>query len=315
MSDSSIELTQNEVTADAAGSSVGIATIGDYFSLLKPRVMSLVIFTGLVGLILAPGSVHPITAFTAILCIALGAGASGALNMWYEADIDAGMERTKSRPIPMGRITLEQALTFGSILSFFSVYTMAILVNYLAAGLLAFTILFYAVVYTMWLKRSTPQNIVIGGASGALPPVIGWAAVTGNVTIEPLILFAIIFTWTPPHFWALALFRAGEYEKVGVPMMPVVAGKPSTRRQILGYSVLMAGVAMLPAVLGFAGMVYGIAAAVMSSVFVALAARLWWLGDQPASTKAAARLFGFSIVYLFGLFLVLGLEALFREFM
>ncbi|PWR19851.1 heme o synthase [Zavarzinia compransoris] len=278
----------------------------DFFALLKPRVMSLVVFTGLVGIVLAPGGIHPFIGFTALLCIAVGAGASGALNMWYDADIDARMSRTLSRPIPSGRLTPDDALAFGLILSAASVLTMGLLVNLLAAALLAFTIFFYAVVYTMVLKRRTPQNIVIGGLSGALPPVIGWAAVTNAVSIESLSLCALIFFWTPPHFWALSLVKAADYGAVGVPMMPNVAGPESTRRQIVAYAVLLAPLGLAPVLLGFAGMVYGVAAAVLGLVFLGLAVRLYVKRDN----RAAMQLFAFSILYLFLLFALLLVERL-----
>ncbi len=307
MSDTAYETKANASPLDDAAMS-GVATIGDYLALLKPRVMSLVVFTAFVGLLIAPGSIHPVVAFTAILCIAVGAGASGALNMWYDADIDAQMTRTKERPIPAGKISPQEALTFGMVLSIFSVYAMAIMVNYIAAALLAFTIFFYVVVYTMWLKRSTPQNIVIGGASGAFPPVIAWAVVTGNVTIEPLVLFAIIFLWTPPHFWSLALYKTGEYQKVGVPMLPVVAGKKSTRTQILLYSLLLVPFTLAPTYLGFAGWLYGATAIVLGLVFLVLAARIVVVGDDKGDAKAAASLFAYSIFYLFALFLSLALD-------
>lgn len=278
----------------------------DFFALLKPRVMSLVVFTGLVGLVLAPGEIHPFIAFTALLCIAVGAGGSGALNMWYDADIDARMSRTLSRPIPSGRLTPDDALAFGMILSAASVLTMGLLVNVLAAALLAFTIFFYAVVYTMLLKRRTPQNIVIGGLSGALPPVIGWAAVTQTVSIESLTLCALIFFWTPPHFWALSLVKAADYGAVGVPMMPNVVGPERTRRQIVAYSVLLAPLGVAPALLGFAGLIYGVASAVLGVLFLALAVRLYVKRDN----RSAMQLFGFSILYLFLLFALLLVERL-----
>ena len=285
-----------------------IASAGDYFELLKPRVMSLVIFTGLVGLLIAPGQLHPVIAVTALLCIAVGAGASGALNMWYDADIDALMTRTAGRPVPSGRVGAQEALTFGIVLSAFSVGVMGVLVNWIAAGLLAFTILYYAVFYTMWLKRSTPQNIVIGGAAGALPPVIGWAAVTGTVTVEPLVLFLIIFMWTPPHFWALSLLSSEDYARVGVPMLPVVAGERSTRRHILGYTLLLAPIGVLPTLLGFAGIAYFAVAAAAGAAFLWLAADLARTEPGEAQRLKARRLFLFSLVYLFGLFLALLVE-------
>ncbi|MFC7048987.1 heme o synthase [Emcibacter nanhaiensis] len=280
----------------------------DFFDLLKPRVMSLVIFTGLVGLLLAPGHIHPVEAFTAILCIAVAAGASGCLNMWYDADIDAVMDRTRNRPIPAGRVAPETALQFGVWLSVASVLLMGLAVNVAAAVLLAITIGFYIFVYTMWLKRRTPQNIVIGGAAGAFPPMIGWVAVTGNVSIESLVLFGIIFMWTPPHFWALSLFACKDYEKVGVPMLPVVSGEAETRKQILIYSLLMVPVTIAPWVMGFAGMIYGVTAVALGGIFLALAARLFRAGD----IRTAKQLFFYSILYLFVLFAVLGIEALLR---
>src|SRR5688572_23632703 len=244
------------------------ASAGDYLTLLKPRVMSLVVFTGLVGLYLAPGALHPFLAFVAVLCIAVGAGASGAINMWYDRDIDAVMARTKDRPIPAGRVAPENALTFGVVLAVGSVTLMGVAVNWIASALLALTIGFYVFVYTAWLKRRTPQNIVIGGASGAFPPMIGWAAVTGDVTLAPLVLFALIFMWTPPHFWALALYRCGDYAKAGVPMLPVVAGDRETRRQILIYTILLVPVALAPCFIGLSGPIYGAAAAALSATFL-----------------------------------------------
>lgn len=281
----------------------------DYFDLLKPRVMSLVVFTALVGMIIAPVSIGPALGAIAILCIAVGAGASGALNMWYDADIDAVMTRTASRPIPGNRISRSEALTFGLVLAAFSVVTLGLLTNWVAAGLLAFTIFFYAVIYTAWLKRSTPQNIVIGGAAGAFPPVIGWAAMTGSVSIEPLVLFMIIFLWTPPHFWALALFRAQDYAKAGIPMMPNVAGDKSTRRQILFYSVLLAISGITPWYFEMAGIGYTALATILGLNFVRLAWHVVKDGDD-TSNKAAKKLFGFSILYLFALFAALLIENL-----
>jgi heme o synthase len=284
------------------------AGVEDYWALLKPRVMSLVIFTAVVGLILAPGELHWIKSAVAILCIAIGAGASGALNQWYDADIDAIMARTAGRPVPSGRISPQAALEFGMVLSFFSVAAMAVLVSYLAAGLLAFTIFFYAVVYTMWLKRWTVQNIVIGGAAGALPPVIAWSAVTGSVDVYPMILFAIIFLWTPAHFWALALVKNDDYARARVPMLPVVAGPKATKRQIVLYAVLTAGVVALPAVLSFAGPAYAVISTVLSAGFVALSLSLWTAAGD--SRREALRLFAFSIAYLFLIFLTLAAERL-----
>ncbi len=277
----------------------------DYIALTKPRVMSLVLFTALVGLVLAPGDFHPVLAITALLCIAAGAGAAGALNMWYEADLDGKMTRTAGRPIPRGRITRPEALTFGMTLALFSVITLGILVNWIAAGLLAFTIFFYVVIYTIWLKRRTAQNIVIGGTAGALPPVVAWSAVTGSLSIEPLIMFAIIFFWTPPHFWALALFRRGDYASAGVPMLPVVAGPDAARLQILLYSIVLVAVAVAPWPLGYFGAAYGAAALVLGAVMLALAAQVYRQRTGAAALRAARRLFRFSIVYLFALFAAL----------
>ena len=278
----------------------------DFFALLKPRVMSLVVFTALVGMLVAPGHINPAIGFIAILCIAIGGGASGALNMWYDADIDAVMGRTANRPIPAGRIEGSTALGFGLTLAAFSVVTLGLAANWLAAGLLAFTIFFYAVVYTIWLKRSTPQNIVIGGAAGALPPVIGWAAVTGNVTVESVVLFMIIFLWTPAHFWALALFKSGDYGKAGIPMMPVVRGERATRHQILGYSLLMVPLAAAPWYLGTAGVFYGITALVLTGLFAALAVPVGLrTSAQGDPMKPEKRLFAYSILYLFVLFAAL----------
>src|SRR5947209_4238120 len=234
-----------------------LAGVEDYVALLKPRVMSLVVFTALVGLLVAPGHVHPVIGFTALLCIAIGAGASGALNMWYDADIDAVMTRTARRPIPAGRVQPGEALAFGATLAVFSVAVLGVLVSWFAAGLLAFTIFFYVFIYTMWLKRSTPQNIVIGGAAGAFPPVVGWAAVTGDISLAPVLLFLIIFLWTPPHFWALSLLKSDDYARAGVPMLPVVAGHDATRKQILIYTLILAPVGLAPWAAGFAGALYG----------------------------------------------------------
>ncbi|MEP2989934.1 MAG: heme o synthase [Parasphingorhabdus sp.] len=281
----------------------GLASAKDLFALTKPRVMSLVIFTALCGLLAAPGTIHPILGFTAILAISLGAGASAALNQWYESDIDAVMKRTSQRPLPAGRMDRETALHFGIGLSVFSVVLMGVAVNWFSAAFLAFSIFFYAVVYTIWLKRSTPQNIVIGGAAGAFPPAIGWAAVTGDVTLMPVLLFAIIFFWTPPHFWALALFVNSDYSKAGVPMMPVVAGRQSTRKQIFAYSLVLAVVAIAPFALGFTGLVYGISAIVLSVVFSGLSLKVALSETfEPEDMDAEKRLFKFSILYLFALF-------------
>ncbi|MEY9338814.1 protoheme IX farnesyltransferase [Bradyrhizobium elkanii] len=276
------------------------ANIGDYVALTKPRVMSLVVFTALVGLMVAPGGIDPFIGFAALVCIAAGAGAAGALNMWYDADIDAMMARTAIRPIPSGRVSRPEALVFGLMLGTCAVLALGTLLNMAAAALLAFTIFFYVVVYTMWLKRRTPQNIVIGGAAGALPPVIGWVAVTGHIGLEPLILFLIIFLWTPPHFWALSLNLAGEYARAGVPMLPVVAGKAETKRQILLYSALLVSTSLLPCALGFAGAVYGAAAVTLGAIMIFLAWQVRRSHDK--ERRPARRLFVFSMLYLVLLF-------------
>lgn len=275
----------------------------DFIALTKPRVMTLVVFTGLAGMIAAPGGIDPVLGFTAILCIALGAGAAGALNQWYEADLDAKMKRTRARPLPAGRMTREAALQFGVGLSAFSVLLMGIALNWLAAAILAGSILFYVGVYTMWLKRRTPQNIVIGGAAGAFPPLIGWAAATGSLAPLPLLLFALIFLWTPPHFWALALFVETDYAAAGVPMLPVVAGERETRRQIGLYTLPMAASAVLPWALGLTGMIYGAVAIIGTGWFGYLAARVATRRRGDGDTmRPEKRLFAFSIVYLFVLF-------------
>jgi protoheme IX farnesyltransferase len=281
------------------------ATAGDFLELLKPGVMSLVVFTAFVGLVVAPGTPNPFLAIVAILAIAAGAGASGALNMWYDADIDAIMSRTAKRPIPSGRVSRGEALSFGIVLSVLSVMTLGVLANWFAASLLAFTIFFYAVVYTMWLKRSTPQNIVIGGAAGAFPPMIGWAAVTGQVSLESIVLFLIIFLWTPPHFWALALFKKGDYDHAGIPMMPNVAGEASTKRQIFAYSVLIAPVGVLPWVFGYAGAFYGIVSTVLGAGFLWYAWKVLVMPSADTGMKPAKALFGYSLLYLFGIFAAL----------
>jgi len=283
-----------------------LASAGDYFRLLKPRVMSLVVLTAFTGLAVAPGGIHPVMAFTALLCIAVGAGAAGALNMWYDADIDAQMTRTRTRPVPAGRVQPGEALAFGLTLAGFSVVTLGLMVNLLSAGLLAFTIFFYAVIYTAWLKRSTPQNIVIGGAAGAFPPMIGWAAVTGSLALEPLILFLIIFFWTPPHFWALAICKKDDYARAGVPMLPVVAGDAATRLQILIYTIVLVPFGVAPWALGFAGVVYGATAVVTGAVMLALAIQVY--REPPQQQRACRNLFAFSILYLFLLFAVLLVE-------
>jgi len=278
----------------------------DLFALTKPRVMSLVVFTGLCGLLAAPVQVHPVLGFAAVLCIALGAGAAGALNMWYEADLDAKMKRTASRPLPAGRMDRQTALHFGVGLAIFSVILMDLATNHLAAAILAVSILFYVLVYTVWLKRRTAQNIVIGGAAGAFPPLIGWAAATGDVSTLPVLLFAIIFLWTPPHFWALSLFVRSDYANAGVPMMPVVSGLQSTRRQIFLYSLPMAAAAIAPWPLGLAGWIYGLFAVTLNMSFIVLALRV--AGNRASDTKEMGpekKLFGFSVLYLFGIFAAL----------
>ena len=292
----------------AADPEPSIATVGDYLALMKPRVMSLVVFTALVGLVIAPGNLHPVIGFTALLCIAVGAGAAGALNMWYDADLDAIMRRTATRPIPLGRIMPGEALAFGSVLAAFSVVTMGLLVNWLAAALLALAIIFYIGVYTMWLKRLTPQNIVIGGAAGALPPMIGWAAATGDISFPSILLFLIIFFWTPPHFWALALLRVDDYARASVPMLPVVAGGQKTRRQILVYCVILLPIAVAPYLFGYASLAYGLTATASGALMLALALRLRAVGDGPSGEQAAKHLFAFSILYLFLVFAALLVE-------
>ena len=278
----------------------------DFFALTKPRVMSLVIFTGLCGLLAAPGSIHPVLGFTAILCIALGAGGAAALNQWWESDLDAGMKRTARRPIPAGRMARTDARDFGIALSVASVGIMGVAIHWLAAIILAISIVYYAVVYTIWLKPRTPQNIVIGGGAGAFPPLIGWVAVTGDITLMPVLLFAIIFFWTPPHFWALALFVQSDYAKVGIPMMPVVRGEKSTRRQIIVYAALLLPLAAAPWFIGGAGAIYGITALVLSSAFLVLSVPVAFRTSTPDDTmKPEKRLFAFSIIYLFALFGVL----------
>ncbi|HXI88129.1 MAG TPA: heme o synthase [Parvularculaceae bacterium] len=295
----------------AAPAFFSAASPRDYFSLLKPRVMTLVIFTALVGLVAAPGAMDAGLGAAALLAIAIGAGASGALNMWWDADIDAVMARTACRPIPRGLIDRSSAGAFGVVLSVFSVVLLWLASNALAAGLLAFTIFFYVVVYSMLLKRSTPQNIVIGGAAGALPPVVGWAAATGSVSTEALLFFLIIFLWTPAHFWALALFREGDYARAGVPMMPVVKGEKETRRQIFAYAALTAAAGVSPAVFGGAGALYGASAATLGASFLYFAWRV--LTGAAADKKPARKLFAFSILYLFALFAALLVDALIRH--
>ena len=297
------------MSVGTTGAAQGIAQsagsrVRDYAALLKPRVMSLVVFTGLAGLVVAPGGLHPVLATVAVLCIAVGAGAAGAINMWYDRDIDALMERTRKRPIPAGRVAPEKALAFGVMLSLFSVALMGVAVNWAAAALLALAIGFYVFVYTVWLKRRTPQNIVVGGAAGAFPPLIGWAAVTGAISIDSFALFLIIFMWTPPHFWALALYRAGDYARAGVPMLPVVAGKDETRRQILIYTSLLVPLSFAPLVVGTAGLAYGAVVGAMGACFLLLAIRVL----RERGGRAARHMFRFSILYLFVLFAALMIE-------
>ena len=297
--------TERHELNDTAADEISAAAVSDYFALLKPRVMSLVVFTALTGMVIAPGHLNPVLAFVSLLAIAVGAGAAGALNMWYDADIDRVMRRTRGRPVPMGRVTPGEALGFGATLSVGAVTMLGFAANYLAAALLAFTIFFYAVVYTMWLKRWTPQNIVIGGAAGAFPPMIGEAVVTGQFGWHSLVLFAIIFLWTPPHFWALALVKSADYARAGIPMMPNVAGPEATRRQIVLYSLIMAPVAVLPALMGFGGLLYLVVSVTTGLAMIGLSIRVWRRTEGQPAVKAAYSLFGFSILYLFLLFAVL----------
>ena len=305
MGGASAPLSSFELPADAR----------DWFAMLKPRVITLVVFTGLVGLLLAPGPLHPVLALAAVLCIAVGAGAAGTINMWYDRDIDAVMRRTAKRPIPSGRIRAGEALGFGVTLGIASVIVMGLATNAVAAGLLALSILFYVFVYTMWLKRRTPQNIVIGGAAGAFPPVIGWAAVTGTVDAMPLLMFAIVFFWTPPHFWALSLYASEDYERAGVPMLPVISGARATRLQVVYYTVALVLVSLLPWVLGYAGPVYGVSALGLGLWFLVASLRV--LRDKQDSAgvsltrDAPARwAFRVSLIYLFALFTALALDHL-----
>ena len=291
----------SNATLAAAGAG---ATVGDFVRLLKPRVMSLVVFTGFIGILVAPVAMHPVLAVVAVLCIAVAAGAAGAINMWYDRDIDAVMTRTCARPIPAGRVDPSEALAFGVVLSLFAVLLMGLAINWLAAGLLASATLFYVFIYTIWLKRRTPQNIVIGGAAGAFPPMIGWAAATGSLGIEPIALFLLIFMWTPPHFWALALYRTGDYARAGVPMLPVVAGARATKIQMLIYTLALLPVALAPWYFGVTGPLYGVTALVLGLLFVAAAVSVWF--DR--TDRSARRMFGFSILYLFLLFAVMGVD-------
>ena len=302
MADAAISVAAEKIETGAGGD------VADYIALMKPRVMFLVVFTALVGLVAAPEGLHPVLALASLICIAAGAGASGALNMWFDADIDARMARTAARPVPRGHVTPEEARSFGAVLAVGSIVCLGVIANWLAAALLAFTIGFYVFVYTMWLKRTTPQNIVIGGAAGALPPMIGWAAATGGISLESFVLFLIIFVWTPPHFWALALLRTGDYAKAGVPMLPVVAGAGATRAQILIYSLILAPLGMAPAIIGLGGALYAAAAAVLGAIFVVMAFDCYRKREGEAADRAAKNLFGYSVLYLFLLFAVLLVE-------
>jgi protoheme IX farnesyltransferase len=302
MADVAFPVTAGTVEADTGGD------VADYVALMKPRVMFLVVFTALVGLVAAPGSMHPVLAIASLICIAAGAGAAGALNMWYDADIDAAMARTAARPVPRGLVSPEEARSFGAVLAVGSVLCLGLMANWLAAALLALTIGFYVFVYTMWLKRTTPQNIVIGGAAGAFPPMIGWAAAIGGISLESFVLFLIIFVWTPPHFWALALLRTRDYAKAGVPMLPVVSGADATRLQILIYSLILAPLGMVPAIIGLGGTLYMIAASVLGSLFVVLAIACYREREGEAADRAAKNLFAYSVLYLFLLFAVLLVE-------
>ena len=290
-------------TSESYSSAVAVSsgTAGDFFALLKPRVMSLVIFTGFVGMVLADGTIHPLLAAISLFAIAAGAGASGAINQWYDRDIDAVMVRTKNRPIPAGRMEPAEALTFGVVISVLSVLLLSLSANLLAGGLLGFTIFFYAVVYTVWLKRSTPQNIVIGGAAGALPPMVGWAAVSGTISLDSVLLFALIFFWTPPHFWALALVKNEDYTNAKIPMLPVVAGEAQTKRHILVYSLVLVPLSVAPVFTGLASLFYGSIAACLSLVFLYLA----WKLNRSQDNSQAMPLFKYSIGYLFALFALL----------
>ena len=311
MSDSKVHLSAGGASAPLRVN--GGADVSDWFALLKPRVITLVVFTGLVGLLVAPGTLHPVLAFTAILCIAVGAGAAGAINMWYDRDIDAIMRRTARRPIPSGRIDAGEALGFGVMLAVGSVLLLSLATNWVAGAVLALSIAFYVFIYTAWLKRRTPQNIVIGGAAGAFPPVIGWAAVTGSIDVMPLLLFGVIFMWTPPHFWALSLYASADYERAGVPMLPVVAGARSTRWHVLLYTVALLPFTLLPWALGYAGPVYGASALLLGAVFLVMSVRVM-LDRQDADgvslTKdAPARAtFRYSLLYLFALYAAVAVD-------
>ncbi|WP_332065906.1 heme o synthase [Bartonella sp. CB189] len=305
-------MSNSEKLSSASGKSIlPKSGVYDYITLLKPRVMSLVVFTALVGLVVSPHSMSPLYSFLAILCIAVGGGGAGALNMWYDADIDAVMERTKNRPIPTGKISSKKAFVFGMVLSMLSVLIMGSFINWFAAFLLAFTIFFYIVIYTIWLKRMTPQNIVIGGAAGAFPPMVGCAAATGTVSIDSFLLFLIIFMWTPPHFWALSLFSSLDYEVAGIPMMPNVRGERSTKKQILIYSIIMAICAFGPCITGFAGIFYGIFSTILSTIFVYFSYCLWKTDTRDSTIFMAKKTFFFSLCYLASIFGILLIESLF----
>lgn len=295
---------------DAGKLEVSEATPADYFELLKPKVMRLVVFTALVGMLVAPGSINPFIAFVSILCIAVGAGASGALNMWFDSDIDGVMSRTAKRPIPSGRVKPQEVLVYGLVLSVLSVFTLGLLVNWVAGGLLAFTIFFYAVIYTVWLKRTTPQNIVIGGAAGAFPPMIGWACMTGSISIESVVLFGIIFLWTPPHFWALALWKMRDYDNADVPMLPNVVGEKKTRDQMLAYAAILAPVTVLPALMGFGGAIYAVASTLLAGMFLWLTFKVWKIAGADKELRAEKYLFAYSIFFLFAVFGTLLIESL-----
>ncbi|MAX94885.1 MAG: protoheme IX farnesyltransferase [Alphaproteobacteria bacterium] len=285
-----------------------VASLHDFITVLKPRVMSLVVFTGFAGLLAAPGSIHPFLGAVAVLCIAIAAGAAGAINMWYDRDIDAVMSRTAKRPIPQGRIDADTVLAYGLILTVFSVMIMGLAVNWMAASLLAGASAFYILIYPVWLKRRTPQNIVIGGAAGAFPPMIGWAAVTGDVSLTSLALFCIIFFWTPPHFWALALFKRDDYASVNIPMLPVVAGEAETKRQMVLYTALLLPISLAPVFLGHVGLVYGAATTVLGLMFLGHALRVWRVDGQATGYRAAKKMFLFSIMHLFLIFAALILD-------
>ncbi|PJE31973.1 protoheme IX farnesyltransferase [Pseudooceanicola antarcticus] len=307
-------MTDASITTQADG---GEASFGDYIALLKPRVMSLVVFTALVGLVAAPMPVHPYIAFCAILFIAIGGGASGALNMWYDSDIDAVMKRTRGRPIPSGRVGRDEALALGLALSGFSCVMLALAANVFSGLFLAFTIFFYAVVYTMWLKRWTPQNIVIGGAAGAFPPMIGWAVATGGVSLESVLMFLLVFMWTPPHFWALALFMRSDYDDAGVPMLTVTHGRPATRRHILAYTFLLAAVAFATGLTSIGGPIYMAVALVLNVLFLAGAFRIWRRDEVMAEAdnyKVERRFFRLSLIYTFLHFAAILVEALLKPY-